>query len=204
MNASGNANFTSDAFRARYFHAQGWAIRVPKATAAAKLMRRLFRFIDSALVREFVFASNGSTASTDVTGYTPHRGEREVNTIQTKRRLASGISIISVAAALTFATPAGAQTAESTLRGTAAPGSEVVAREVNTGSMRKTTANADGTYVIAGLQAGNYHVTAGGRPATSLCLLHRCRFWTSPPRHGRGHDRRYGHSIAPPRCTRRR
>ena len=128
-------------------------------------MRRPFSFIDSALAREFVFASNGRTASTDVTGYTLQRGEREVNTMQTKRRLASGISIISVAAALTFATPAGAQAAESTLRGKAAAGSEVVAREVNTGATRRTTASADGTYVIAGLPAGNYHVTAGGQAA---------------------------------------
>ena len=88
-----------------------------------------------------------------------------MNTIQDKRRLASSISVIAVAAALSFATPAAAQTAGSTLRGTAPAGQEVVATEVNTGAVRKTTANSDGTYVIAGLPAGNYHVTAGGKAA---------------------------------------
>ena len=68
-----------------------------------------------------------------------------MNTMQTKRRLASGISIISVAAALTFATPAGAQATELTLRGKAAAGQEGVARKVNTGATRRTTASADGT-----------------------------------------------------------
>jgi hypothetical protein len=88
-----------------------------------------------------------------------------VNTRHHKQLLASGISVISIAAALSFATPAGAQTAESTLRGHAAPGVQVVATEINTGAVRQTTASADGTYVIAGLPAGSYHVTAGGRAA---------------------------------------
>ncbi len=86
-------------------------------------------------------------------------------TFSTKRRLASGISAIAVAAALTIAAPAMAQTAGSTLRGRAPAGAEVVATEVDTGAVRKTAVSADGTYVIAGLPAGNYHITVGGRAA---------------------------------------
>lgn len=84
---------------------------------------------------------------------------------QNKRQLASGISAVAFAAALSFATPAGAQTAESTLRGRAPAGQQVVAREVDTGATRVTTVGADGNYVIAGLQPGNYHVTVAGRAA---------------------------------------
>lgn len=88
-----------------------------------------------------------------------------MKTLNNKIRLASGISAISIAAALSFATPAGAQTAESTLRGTAPAGTKVVATEVDTGAVRTATANSDGTYVITGLQPGNYHVTAGAKAA---------------------------------------
>lgn len=88
-----------------------------------------------------------------------------MNIISNKRRFANGISVIAVAAALSVATPAFAQAGTSTLRGHVAPGATVVATEVNTGTSRTTTAGADGTYVIAGLQAGTYHVTAGGRAA---------------------------------------
>ena len=82
--------------------------------------------------------------------------------ISNKRRLASGISAIAVAAALTVATPAFGQSSTSTLQGTAPAGSEVVASQVDTGFVRRTTVRADGTYIMPGLQAGNYHVTAGG------------------------------------------
>jgi outer membrane receptor protein involved in Fe transport len=79
----------------------------------------------------------------------------------------SGTALAVIAAAtITIApTPAFAQAASSTLRGRAQPGVEVVATAVDTGSVRRTTASADGTYVIAGLQPGNYHVTAGDRTA---------------------------------------
>ena len=88
-----------------------------------------------------------------------------MNITQQKRQLASGISAVAVAAALSFATPAGAQTAESTLRGHAPAGQQVVATEINTGAVRTTTVGPDGTYVIAGLPAGSYHVTVAGRSA---------------------------------------
>jgi hypothetical protein len=82
-------------------------------------------------------------------------GEGHVNNITNKRTLGVGISAIAVAVALTAATPAFAQTSTSTLQGTAAPGTEIVATEVNTGFVRHTTVNPDGTYTMPGLQAGN-------------------------------------------------
>ena len=88
-----------------------------------------------------------------------------MNITHKKRQLASGISVVAVAAALTVASPAFAQAGTSTLRGHTAPGTEVVATEVNTGIVRKTTAGPDGTYIIPGLQGGSYHVTAGGKAA---------------------------------------
>lgn len=75
-------------------------------------------------------------------------------------QLGSSLAVIAAASMVIAPTPALAQAASSTLRGQAKPGAEVVATEVDTGSVRRTTASADGTYVIAGLQAGNYHVTA--------------------------------------------
>jgi outer membrane receptor protein involved in Fe transport len=76
-------------------------------------------------------------------------------------QLGASLAVIATASMVMAPTPALAQAASSTLRGQAKPGVEVVATAVDTGSVRRTTASADGTYVIAGLQPGNYHVTAG-------------------------------------------
>lgn len=84
-------------------------------------------------------------------------------------QLGSSLGVIAAASVVMAPTPAFAQAASSTLRGHAKPGTEVVATQVDTGSVRRTTASADGTYVIAGLQAGNYHVTAGDQ-ATDVVL----------------------------------
>jgi hypothetical protein len=73
--------------------------------------------------------------------------------------LAAGVVVAPTAA---FAQTA---TATATLRGRAPAGAEVVATETSTGSVRRTTAGTDGTYVIAGLPSGNYQVTAGDRSA---------------------------------------
>jgi hypothetical protein len=75
--------------------------------------------------------------------------------------LAAGVVVAPTAA---FAQTATA-TATATLRGRAPAGAEVVATETSTGSVRRTTAGTDGTYVIAGLPSGNYRVTAGDRSA---------------------------------------
>lgn len=84
-----------------------------------------------------------------------------MNTILNKRTLASGISAIAVAAAMTVATPALAQSSTSTLQGSAPPGSEVIATQVDTGVVRRATVRADGTYTMPGLPSGSYRVTDG-------------------------------------------
>jgi len=103
-----------------------------------------------------------------VTGYIAgfEEGTR-VSTTSNKRQLASGISALAIALAGTIAVPtaAWAQAGTSTLRGHAAAGTEVIATDVATGAVRKATASSSGSYVIAGLQPGTYHVTAGGKAA---------------------------------------
>jgi hypothetical protein len=92
--------------------------------------------------------------------------------VSNKRKLAirlahlgSSLGTIAVATAIAIPTAAWAQAGTSTLRGHAAPGAQIVATETATGSTRRATAGADGTYVIPGLTAGNYHVTAGSQAA---------------------------------------
>ncbi|HKC15988.1 MAG TPA: TonB-dependent receptor [Steroidobacteraceae bacterium] len=53
------------------------------------------------------------------------------------------------------------QTADATLRGTAAANSQITAKNIATGATRRTTAGADGTYALAGLPSGTYRVDAG-------------------------------------------
>lgn len=81
---------------------------------------------------------------------------------------ASTVAIAAAAGVLAMPSAASAQTAASTLRGRAPAGVEVVATETDTGSVRRTTASSDGTYVIAGLQPGKYHITAGEREADAV------------------------------------
>ncbi|MEH3159491.1 MAG: TonB-dependent receptor [Sphingomonas taxi] len=86
-----------------------------------------------------------------------------VRQILASARIGSSLAAIVAAGAVWAPSVAYAQTATSTLRGRAVAGTEVVATEVNTGSVRRTTAASDGTYVIAGLPSGSYRVTAGDR-----------------------------------------
>lgn len=81
--------------------------------------------------------------------------------------LALGASALAMGACLALSAPSvvWAQTSTSTLRGTAPAGSTVVATSVDTGAVRKTKADASGTYVIAGLPSGNYHLTDGNKSA---------------------------------------
>src|SRR5262245_55039233 len=74
-------------------------------------------------------------------------------------RLATAISAILLASA---PHDAAAQSANAALRGKAPASSEITVTNTDTGLTRRTTANADGSYVIVGLPPGNYRVSAGG------------------------------------------
>ena len=93
-----------------------------------------------------------------------------MNNTLNKRQLTSGISVIAVAAALSFATPAQAQTT-STLQGHAAAGSTVTATDLNTGHVDTAKADATGHYTIVGLPPSTYRVQAGGSAQTVVVPL---------------------------------
>ncbi len=72
-------------------------------------------------------------------------------------------SLIATAVATVLAAPSvsWAQTSDATLRGTAAANSEITARNVATGALRRTKADASGNYTLVGLTPGTYRVDAG-------------------------------------------
>jgi outer membrane receptor protein involved in Fe transport len=66
-----------------------------------------------------------------------------------------------IAAILAAPTVTVAQSADATLRGSAPANADVTARNVATGTTRRTKANADGNYTLTGLPPGTYRVDAG-------------------------------------------
>ena len=82
----------------------------------------------------------------------------------------SSFAALALGAMLASPTGTWAQTAESTLRGTAPAGAKIVAKALDTGAVRKTTAGPDGSYAIVGLPAGEYHVTAGDNQAGDVSV----------------------------------
>jgi outer membrane receptor for ferrienterochelin and colicin len=96
-----------------------------------------------------------------------------VITTSNKRQLASGISVIAIAAALTVAMPAYAQTT-STVRGHvegAAAGSTVTLTDVNTGHTDTAKVDANGNYIMVGLAPSTYRVQSAGRAQTVVVPL---------------------------------
>lgn len=90
-----------------------------------------------------------------------------------KRQLASGISVAAIAAALSFATPAQAQTT-STVRGHvqgAAAGSVVNVTDLNTNHTDSVRTDANGNYLIAGLPPSTYRVESAGKAQTVVVPL---------------------------------
>ncbi len=83
---------------------------------------------------------------------------RRLNTSKLFRR---SVIATAVAAALAGPTITWAQTNEASLRGRAAPNSEITAKDVATGAVRHTKAGSDGTYALVGLPPGTYRVDAG-------------------------------------------
>jgi TonB-dependent receptor-like protein len=96
-----------------------------------------------------------------------------VSSYNNKRRLASGISTIAVAIAVTIASPAQAQSELATLQGHvagAAPGTTVVATDTHTGRRSVAKVDARGDYVFLGLRASDYTVSVAGRPAQTTSI----------------------------------
>jgi outer membrane receptor for ferrienterochelin and colicin len=78
---------------------------------------------------------------------------------------------LGIAAALALSPMgASAQSADASLRGKAAPGASVTAKNVATGTTRRTTAGADGNYGLVGLQPGTYQVDAGAGTQKTVTL----------------------------------
>ncbi len=78
-----------------------------------------------------------------------------------KRLLASliGTSVAALAAGMPASSIAAS--ADATLRGHAAAGAVVTAKQVDTGAVRRTKADNDGSYALVGLPPGTYQVDAG-------------------------------------------
>ncbi|MFL6727169.1 MAG: TonB-dependent receptor domain-containing protein [Sphingomicrobium sp.] len=97
-----------------------------------------------------------------------------MRTTSNKRQLASGISVIAIAAALSISTPAQAQEQTSSLQGHidgAAAGTQVVAVDTNTGQRVTGTVDAQGNYELNGLRPSTYNVTAAGKTQTTTLLV---------------------------------
>ena len=78
-----------------------------------------------------------------------------------KKKLLASLITGSVAAVAAAPTVSWAQTADATLRGKGPANTEVTAKNVATGSVRRTTSGADGSYSIVGLPPGTYLISAG-------------------------------------------
>jgi outer membrane receptor protein involved in Fe transport len=96
-----------------------------------------------------------------------------VNRTSSKSRLASGISVIAIAAALSVATPASAQVVFGTVEGHvdgAPAGAQVVAVDTHTGQRSTATVDAKGNYEIFGLNPSTYSVSVQGRAAQTATV----------------------------------
>jgi hypothetical protein len=78
-----------------------------------------------------------------------------------KKLLSSLISASVVALAASTSSLSIAASADANLRGHAAPGAVVTAKEIATGAVRRTKADTDGSYALVGLPPGTYAVDAG-------------------------------------------
>ncbi len=88
--------------------------------------------------------------------------------ISNRRQLATGISVIAVAASMSFATPASAQITSSILGHVdgAKPGTQVIATDTNTGQRLVGTVDSNGNYSIVGVSPSTYRVQSGSNSQT--------------------------------------
>lgn len=78
-----------------------------------------------------------------------------------KQRLLPGAVAAAIAVAIAAPVSVHAQTADATLRGRAAPGTTITARNVATGLTRVTQSGKEGSYALVSLPPGTYQVDAG-------------------------------------------
>ena len=96
-----------------------------------------------------------------------------MSTTSNKRQLASGISVIAIAAALTIATPASAQTTSSVQGHVdgAKAGSIVTVTDLNTNHSDTARVDANGNYQIVGLPPSTYRIESGKASQTVVVPL---------------------------------
>ncbi|MBS0383361.1 MAG: TonB-dependent receptor [Proteobacteria bacterium] len=87
-----------------------------------------------------------------------------------QKKLLAALITGTVGATLALPTVSLAQTANATLQGQAAPNAQITARNVATGMVRVTKANAQGRYVLVGLPPGTWHVDAGAGTGQTVTL----------------------------------
>jgi outer membrane receptor protein involved in Fe transport len=87
-----------------------------------------------------------------------------------KKLLASLITASVTAIAAGIPTMSMAASADANLRGHATPGAVITAKEISTGSVRRTKADTDGSYALVGLQPGTYAVDAGSGTERTVTL----------------------------------
>ena len=78
-----------------------------------------------------------------------------------KKLLASLITASVTAIAAGVPSMSVAASADANLRGHAAPGAVITAKQISTGAVRRTKADTDGSYALVGLPPGTYQVDAG-------------------------------------------
>jgi hypothetical protein len=94
-----------------------------------------------------------------------------------KKLLASLIKTSIAAVAISTSAISIAASSDANLRGHAAAGAVVTAKQISTGAVRRTKADTDGSYALVGLPPGTYQVDAGaGTNETSRSP------WPPPPR----------------------
>ncbi len=87
-----------------------------------------------------------------------------------RKKLLASLITAGVVSAAALPAIGWAQTANATLQGKAPPGAQITARNVATGSVRVTTASADGSYTLVGLQPGTWAVSAAGGGQRTVTL----------------------------------
>src|SRR5450432_1099417 len=78
-----------------------------------------------------------------------------------RKKLLASLIATAVASIAVMPTITWGQTADASLRGKATADSEVTAKNIATGAVRRTKASADGSYSLVGLPPGTYQVDAG-------------------------------------------